>query len=199
MPIYNPIDVTNITGSSLTINGNITVTGSVDGVDISATIIGSNPLLTSSSPTFAAATINSAAEGGAIFYMHGYDNQLTMQKTDDGRDVSFMQKNVAGTALLDIRNGNIVTVGSLTVSGSVSGSSLLISSIKNGTLVLTATSGSTPHGLSGTPKWVFLTNSGSTSSNTYLGSLGWYPSGSTGIWILQTGSGTVAVNWRAEI
>lgn len=67
----------------------------------------------------------------------------------------------------------------------------------NGTTTLTAQSGSVAHSLVGTPQYVQLTPSGS-ASTLYMGGLGWYPSGSTGIWIVQTGSGTVPVNWRVE-
>ena len=66
-----------------------------------------------------------------------------------------------------------------------------------GTLTLSSQSGSVAHDLASTPSRVQLTASGS-SGNLYLGALTWYPSGSAGVYVVQTGSGTVAVNWRAE-
>jgi len=68
----------------------------------------------------------------------------------------------------------------------------------SGFVTIAAQSGSFPHGLVATPTKVLLTPSGSAGS-MYLGALGWYPSGSAGVWIVQTGSGTVPVNWMAEV
>ncbi len=88
--------------------------------------------------------------------------------------------------------------GNVTIQGEISGSSLRISNIRKGITTITAQSGSFVHGLSASPSVVFLTASGS-AATMYMGALGWYPSGSLGIWVYQTGSGTVAVNWHAEI
>ena len=67
-----------------------------------------------------------------------------------------------------------------------------------GTSNITTTSGSIVHGLAVTPTIVNITASGS-ASTMYMGSFGWYPSGSAGIWVIQTGSGTVGFNWKAEV
>ena len=67
-----------------------------------------------------------------------------------------------------------------------------------GIATISAQSGSVAHGLSASGSNVTLTASGS-ASNLYMGALSWYPSGSAGFWIVQTGSGTVAVNWKAEV
>ena len=67
-----------------------------------------------------------------------------------------------------------------------------------GTATISAQSGSFAHGLSASVNNVTLTASGS-ATNLYMGALSWYPSGSAGFWIVQTGSGTVAVNWKAEV
>lgn len=63
---------------------------------------------------------------------------------------------------------------------------------------LTSQSGSFAHGMATGASVVTLTASGSNSAG-YLGGLYWYPSGSFGSWVVQTGSGTVGVYWRAEV
>ncbi len=60
---------------------------------------------------------------------------------------------------------------------------------------ISATSGSFAHGLLLTPNNIYVTPSGS----TYKGSLQAWPSGSAGIWVQQTGSGTVNFYWKAEM
>ena len=93
--------------------------------------------------------------------------------------------------------------GNLYVIDTITGSALQISTIKKGTFNLTAQSGSIPHGLTAAPAQVFLSVSGSTTGGTsatwYLGGLLWFLSGSTGFWVVQTGSGTLGVNWEAKI
>jgi hypothetical protein len=66
-----------------------------------------------SSPTFAGLTIYKIGSVGLpTLTMQGYDSQLIMQKTDDVRDVVFMQKDTAGTlTYIDIRNGKITLAG----------------------------------------------------------------------------------------
>ena len=97
-------------------------------------------------------------------------------------------------------SGSTIT-GSNIVSNYISGSSISGSSSIGtcGKLTLITISGSTPHNLGATATYVNLTATGSPGVN-YLGALTWYPSGSTGIWIVQTGSGGVpiVVNWWAR-
>lgn len=100
---------------------------------------------------------------------------------------------IVGNNVRDCPNGLGVTVSTDIISKNIG----YINEGK-GTLTLSAQSGSTAHGLSSTATKVNLTASGS-SASLYLGALSWYPSGSTGIWVVQTGSGTVAVNWSAEV
>jgi len=76
--------------------------------------------------------------------------------------------------------------------------SAVLYSENRGTLTLSSQSGSVAHSLAASPGSVSLSVSGS-ASNMYMGGLGWYPSGSAGIWVVQTGSGTVYVNWVAEL
>jgi hypothetical protein len=68
----------------------------------------------------------------------------------------------------------------------------------SGTVTISAESGSFAHGLVSTAIKVFLTPSGSATA-MYMGALGWYPSGSTGVWVVQTGSDVVPVNWDARV
>lgn len=67
----------------------------------------------------------------------------------------------------------------------------------SGTACLSAPSGSVVHELVSSPRIVNITSSGSFS--TYGGGFYWYPSGSNGIWIQQTGSGLAGFNWQAEV
>ena len=62
------------------------------------------------------------------------------------------------------------------------------------TITFTGEIGSQTHGLPSTVSLIraSLTPSGS-AGNTYMGGLNWYPSGSAGIYIIQTGSGTISV------
>ena len=127
----------------------------------------------------------------------------------------FVYNNITGYSTLTPADGITIDGGNITNVSKFSTGSMNISanfpvSIKNvrnyttennGTLTLTTWSGSTPHGLASTPANVLLTQTGSPGKVYGLG-LGWYPSGSTGIWIHQTGSATAqtfGVNWRAEV
>jgi len=60
---------------------------------------------------------------------------------------------------------------------------------------ITTGSGSLTHGLDSTPTYIQVNPSGS----SYMGQLVAYPSGSAGIWVVQTGSGTVNFYWEAEV
>ncbi len=64
-----------------------------------------------------------------------------------------------------------------------------------GTTTISANSGSFLHGLSAIPKIINLAVSGS----DYAGALRWDVSGSAGVWVAQTGSGTVGFSWEARV
>lgn len=87
------------------------------------------------------------------------------------------------------------TGSTTTISGS---GTIITSTVKSGYVTFTGTSGSFAHSLSSTPSKVLITASGSPAAN-YLGAFSWYASGSTGIWVVQTGSGQIAFNYRAEV
>jgi hypothetical protein len=109
-------------------------------------------------------------------------------ETDDAFDVynCDFRNNLTGVFKFDSTKANIKIQN---IRGCVTENS--------GTTTLTAQSGSVVHGLAGTPIYVWLTTTGS-STVFYKGALQWYPSGSLGFWIEQTGSGIVPVNWKAE-
>jgi len=135
--------------------------------------------------------VETAIKIGASVYLNWFEN-IRAESVKDGiiiaghhnifRDMSL---NVTGTKVNDTGSDNeYENIKQFVTKNS-------------GTATITGTSGSFEHGLAGVPKIVTITASGS-ANNNYLGGFSWYPSGSAGVWVVQTGSGTVGFNWYAE-
>ena len=156
--------------SQICLTGSLTLSGSnILGKNMTVTYISGS--LISGSSIYASHISGSSISGSTITGSNVYSNYIS---------------------------GSTIT-GSFITGDYISGSSMSGSSIgTSGKLILVGSmSGSTPHNLGAAATYVHLTATGS-SVGAYQGALTWYPSGSTGIWIMQTGSGTVAVSWWAR-